>query len=91
MVPGRTFIGRQQVVEGRFARIATEIDAFEIIRERFLSDGDEVAMIGRYGMGIASGKPLDAQVLHLWRVVDGKIVGFQQFADTRQLAEVFSP
>ena len=68
--PGRAFIGPQQVVEGVFARIQAEIDGFEIIPERFLSDGDEVAMIGRYhGKGIAkrraarrtSSPPLDAE------------------------------
>jgi uncharacterized protein len=90
--PGRAFIGPQQVVEGVFARIQAEIDGFEIIPERFLSDGDAVAMIGRYhGKGIASGAPLDVQFLHLWTVRDGKIVGFQQFANTRQLLEVLGP
>jgi uncharacterized protein len=90
--PGRAFVGPQQVVEGVFARIPAEIDGFEVIPERFLSDGDEVAMIGRYhGKGIATGTPLDAQVLHLWTLRDGKIVGFQQLADTRQLLEVLGP
>jgi uncharacterized protein len=90
--PGRASIGPQQVVEEVFARIPAEIDGFEIVPDRFLSDGDDVAMIGRYhGKGIATGKPLDAQVLHLWTVKDGKVVGFQQLVDTRQLTEVLVP
>lgn len=87
--PGRAFIGPQQVVDGVFARIGAEMEGFEIIPEHFLSDGDQVVMIGRYrGKGIATGNLLDAQALHIWTVRDGKVVRFQQFVDTRQLADV---
>ena len=87
--PGRAFVGVQEVVEGVFGRIGTEFDGFEVVPERFLSDGDEVVMIGRYhGKGVATGKPLDAQALHLWTVRDGKVSRFQQFVDTRQLVDV---
>jgi ketosteroid isomerase-like protein len=88
--PGRAFVGPQQVVDGVFARIGAETEGFEVVPERFLSDGDQVVMIGRYrGKGIATGKLLDVQALHIWTVRDGKVAGFQQFADTRQLADVF--
>jgi uncharacterized protein len=87
--PGRAFVGPQQVVDGVFARIGVEFEGFEVVPEQFLSDGDQVVMIGRYrGKGTATGKSLDAQTLHLWTVKDGKVVRFQQFADTRQLADV---
>lgn len=87
--PGRAFVGPQQVVDGVLARIGAEMEGFEVVPERFLSDGDQVVMIGRYrGKGIATGNLLDAQVLHLWTVRDGKIARFQQFVDTRQLADI---
>jgi ketosteroid isomerase-like protein len=87
--PGRAFVGPQQVVDGVFARISTETEGFEVIPERFLSDGDQVVMIGPYrGTGIAPGKLLDVQALHIWTVRDAKVAAFQQFADTRQLADV---
>jgi ketosteroid isomerase-like protein len=87
--PGRAFIGPQQVVDGVFARIGAEMEGFEVVPEHFLSDGDQVVMIGRYrGKGIATGNVFDAQALHIWTVRDGKVVRFQQFVDTRQLAEV---
>jgi len=35
-----------------------------------------------------TGKPLDAQVVHIWDFRDGKVVRWQQYVDTRQLAEV---
>ena len=88
--PGRPFVGVPAIVEGVFMRIGSELEGFEITPERFLADGDEVVMIGRYRakQGIATGQPLDAQALHLWTVRDGKVARFQQFVDTRQLAEV---
>jgi ketosteroid isomerase-like protein len=88
--PGRAFIGPQEIVEGVFMRIGSEMEGFEVVPERFLADSDEVVMIGRYRakQGIATGKPLDAQALHLWTVRAGKVARFQQFVDTRQLADV---
>jgi ketosteroid isomerase-like protein len=86
--PGRAFVGPQQVIDGVFARIGAEIEGFEVVPERFLADGDEVVMIGRYrGKATATGKLLDAQALHIWTTKDGKVGRFQQFVDTRQLAE----
>jgi ketosteroid isomerase-like protein len=31
---------------------------------------------------------LDAEVVHLWDLRNGKVVRFHQYVDTRQLAEV---
>ena len=36
----------------------------------------------------ATGKPLDAQVAHVWDLRNGKVVRWQQYVDTRQLADV---
>jgi uncharacterized protein len=44
---------------------------------------------GRYtGVFKETGKSLDAQVCHVWKVTDGKISGFQQYVDTGQLQDV---
>ena len=87
--PGRAFVGPQQVVEGVFARIGSEFEGFGVVPDRFLADGEYVVMIGRYrGKGIGTGKLLDAQVVHVWTVRDGKVARFEQFVDTLQLADV---
>jgi uncharacterized protein len=36
----------------------------------------------------ATGKPLDAQVAHIWDFRDGKVVRWQQYTDTWQFAQV---
>jgi hypothetical protein len=88
--PGRPFVGQQQVVDGVFQRIGAEFDGFEVCPDRFLGAGDTVIMEGRYRArsNKATGKPLDAEVVHVWDWRDGKIVRFHQYVDTRQLAAV---
>ena len=45
-------------------------------------------MAGRYkGIVQATGKAVDAQVIHVWDIADGKIAKFQQYTDTWQFAE----
>lgn len=48
-------------------------------------------MEGRYtGSGKASGRPLDAQVGHVWDFTDGKAVRFQQYVNTAHLQQVLN-
>ncbi|NEK57057.1 nuclear transport factor 2 family protein [Geodermatophilus sabuli] len=88
--PGRAFVGPQQVVEGVLARIAEDFEDFRVEPHKFISNGETVAVEARYRATShrATGKPLDAQVAHVWDVRDGKVVRFQQYVDTRQLADV---
>ena len=50
---------------------------------------DTIVVLGRYrGTCRATGRVLDAQLAHVWRVADGRVVGFQQYTDTLQAARV---
>lgn len=60
-----------------------------------LSRGDMPAVLGavvveaRYtGTFKETGKELDAQVCHIWKIRDGKVASFQQYVDTAQLQDV---
>jgi len=88
--PGRPFVGQQQVVEGVFQRIGAELEGFEVHPTRFLSDGDTVVMEGRYRAQRhkTTGKPMDAEVVQVWDLRDGKVVRLHEYTDTRQLADV---
>jgi uncharacterized protein len=51
--------------------------------------GSTVVVEARYtGTHKPTGKTLDAQVCHVWKLRDGKVTSFQQYADTAQLQEV---
>ncbi len=86
---GAPAIGPQQVVEQVFTRLMQDYDGFTITVNRIVGLGDTVVMEGRYsGSGKASGRPLDAQVAHVWDFKDGKAVRFQQYVNTAQLQHV---
>ena len=86
---GNPYVGPQAIAEGIFVRCATEWDGFGVQPEEFLDAGDAVVVQGRYvGSYKATGKPMHAQMAHVWRIKDGKAVGFQQYADTAQVARV---
>lgn len=85
---GGPFVGPQAVLNGVFARIGQDFDGFTVDVGRVVGCGDTVLGEGRYrGTVKATGKRLDVQVAHVWDVRDGKVVRFQQYVDTWQVAQ----
>ncbi len=83
------YLGPEAVLTGVFGRIGTDWDGFTVVPEEMLDAGDTVIVLGRYrGTCRATGRALDAQLAHVWRVADGRVVGFQQYTDTLQAARV---
>lgn len=86
---GNPYRGHDAILAGIFARLGSEWDGFAALPEEFLGCGDAVVVIGRYrGTSKATRRPLDAQLVHVWRVAEGKAVSFQQYTDTLQFARV---
>lgn len=85
---GNPYVGPDAIVQGVFARIGGEWDGFTVVVGELLDAGDRVVMFGRYqGRCKTTGKPIDAQVVHLWTIAHGKLTAFQQVADTWQVVE----
>ncbi|HEX6237187.1 MAG TPA: nuclear transport factor 2 family protein [Acidimicrobiales bacterium] len=81
--------GPGDVLENVFARIPGDFDDFEVIPRTFHDAGDTVVVEGRYrATPTATSDPLDVEVCHVWTVRDGKVLGFQQYTDTWQFAQV---
>ena len=86
---GNPYRGPEGVLNGVFARIGAEWDGFGAHPEEIIDGGDTVIALGRYrGTYRATGRALDAQLVHVWRVADGKAAAFQQYTDTLQTARV---
>lgn len=86
---GNPYRGPDAVLSGVFARLGSEWDGFAAMPEEFLDAGDTIVVLGRYrGTSKATGRAMDAQMAHVWRVAGGKATGFQQYTDTLQLARV---
>ena len=88
---GAAWVGPQAVLEKLFMRLGSEWDGFTVTVRTLHDAGEQVVMEGRYtGLYKASGKRLDAQVCHILRFRDGKLVSFQQYADTAQMQAVMA-
>ena len=85
------YIGPQRVAEGVFGRIAEEWDGFAVIVDAIHGCGDVVLAMGRYkGTYIPTAESINAQMAHVWWLRDGKVIRFQQYADTAQVAAAVS-
>lgn len=83
--------GPGAVAEGVFQRIVGSVDNFAVDVTNIVDGGETVVAEGRYrGTVGATGKPVDAQFANVWRFRDDKVVGFQQYTDTKQWAEAFA-
>ena len=86
---GDAWVGPDAIVNHLFMRLGSEWDGFTGHTRTFHDAGDTVVVEGRYtGVYKSTGKRMDAQVCHVWDVKNGKIVRFQQYADTKQLNAV---
>jgi ketosteroid isomerase-like protein len=84
---GNPYVGPQAIAEGVFARCIGEWDGFAVTVEEILDAGDTIVALGRYGGSCkATGKAMNPQLAHVWRIADGKAVAFQQYVDTLQVA-----
>lgn len=86
---GNPYRGPQAVLEGVFTRCATEWDGFAVEIDEILDAGETVVALGHYlGSYKVTGKPQRTQIAHVWRLDQGRVVGFQQHADTLHVAQV---
>lgn len=83
-----TYHGPDAVVENVFARIGSEWDGFRFDLDEIVDGGDTVVGVGTYSATYkATGRPMQARVVHVWKLRDGKATAFEQFADTLKVAE----
>jgi uncharacterized protein len=85
---GGRYVGPEAVVNGVLARLATEWDGYTIAPDELLDAGDWVVALGWYsGTYKTTGRKFRARFAHVWTLRDGKIVHFQQYADTARVRE----
>lgn len=83
-----TYVGAPAIVEGVFKRIGEEWDGYAFRLERLVDGGDTIVAIGTYsGTYRKTGKAMTARVVHVWDMKDGEVVRFEQFTDTKLVAE----
>ncbi len=89
LAKGNPYIGPDAVLNGVFIPLGEMYDGF-ILKNIKLHDmsNNQVLATLRYEATVkATGKKFDTQVAHLWTLKDGKIIAFQQYVDTKKLAD----
>ena len=85
---GNPYIGPEAAGKGVFEPLAADFEDFTVTPLRFIDGGDTIVVEGRYrGTRRGTGQLLDAQFVHVWELRNGRLVGFQQYTDTKQWAE----
>jgi len=89
LADGNPYIGPDAVLAGVFSRLGDKYASFGL-KDIELHDmtNNQVLATLRYDATMKNTeKTIDVQVAHLWTLKDGKIIGFQQYADTKKLAD----
>lgn len=81
------YSGTTAVCEQVFARINAEWEGFGMHVDELLECGDTVIALGQYcGVHRETGRALAARTVHVWRIANQKIIGFEQITDTLLVA-----
>ncbi|MCF6222795.1 MAG: nuclear transport factor 2 family protein [Flavobacteriaceae bacterium] len=86
---GNPYIGPDAILSGVFARLGEEWEYFKLADLQVMGmENDMVLGTGRYqAKHKKTGKEINAQMAHLWQLKNGKVISFQQYADTKQVSE----
>lgn len=83
-----TYVGPDAIRQNVFEFLGREFEGYAFTLDRLLDAGDEAVGIGTYtGVHRGTGKAFQARVAHVWGASADKIRRFEQFADTRRVAE----
>ncbi|MDQ6437500.1 nuclear transport factor 2 family protein [Mesorhizobium sp. LHD-90] len=83
-----TYVGADAIVDGVFRRIGEEWDGYTFMLERLVDGDATIVGIGTYsGIFRKNGKRMSARVVHVWDMDGGKVVRFEQFTDTKLVAD----
>jgi ketosteroid isomerase-like protein len=86
---GEAWIGHDAIVRNFFARAGGEWEGWTITPSAFLEPPGAVVVECRYtGVFTPTGKRMDVQVCHVWRIVDGKVASFHQYLDSAALQAI---
>ena len=79
-----TYIGLESITKDVFSRLGSEWIDYKFTPENYVASEDKVVAYGTYtGTYKITGKPFAARVAHIWQLLDGKIVKFEQFVDSK--------
>ena len=88
---GEAWHGKQELVEKFLMKAGPEWEGWTMTPGAIHALGDTVVVEGRYhGLYKPTGRRMDLQVCHVWRVREGVIRSFHQYLNTAELQRVMT-
>ncbi|RAJ17526.1 hypothetical protein LX77_03869 [Gelidibacter algens] len=86
---GNPYIGPEAVKDGVFMKLASQYDFFKLddLTLHEMSNNEVFATMRYMAKVKKTGKVINLQAAHRWTLDNGKITRFQQYVDTKRLAE----
>ena len=92
LADGNPYVGFDAIAAGVLGRIGAEWEYWNLTDIKLHEvDANKVLATGRYNAKYKkNGAKIDLQMAHLWTLKDGKIIAFQQFADTKGIHDAMN-
>lgn len=89
LADGNPYMGFEAILNGVFARIGAEWEYWNLTDLTYYEmSNDMILTTGRYQAKYKkNGAIINLQMAHLWSLKEGEIIKFQQFADTKGIAD----
>jgi ketosteroid isomerase-like protein len=84
---GGRYVGAETVLDEVFARLGRDWKAWQADVGRWLVAGESIVALGAYqGTHRTTGRSMTAAFAHVYWLYDGRVVRFEQYADTAKVA-----
>jgi hypothetical protein len=89
LADGNPYKGPDAVLKGVFTRLGERWENFRLVDIKLheMANDKVLATLRYHGKNLKTGTSINAQAAHLWTLREGKVIGFQQYVDTKQLAD----
>lgn len=85
---GGRHVGAEAVLNDVFAKFRVDWETWQVVVDRWLDAGEAIVALGEYhGTHKATGRSMKAAFAHVYWIRSGRIVRFEQYADTLKVAE----
>jgi ketosteroid isomerase-like protein len=86
---GKAWVGAEEITREFFMKAGAEWENWDIEIGEIVEANGAVIVEGRYaGVYKPTGRTMDVQVCHIWRLGNGKVTSFHQYLDTARLQKV---
>lgn len=88
MPSGGRYVGKQAVFGRYFPSMLSNFAEFHAVPDEFIDAGKAVIVLGKYkGVAKNTGKKFEAPFAHVYKIKEGRISAFRQYADTAKIQQ----